>query len=225
MLARTVSSLGLIALVSCAAVDPIPQIAPTYAVADARLPLTSVESAAPTPSALAQATGDSGVRSFDFTLGQRRLDEDDWEPLDEQAAVGFQYAQQSNGAPVGFEVGLLLSFDDDTISGVDVEAAVGELYAGVHRSFGSSASSVRPYVGAGLALISAEIEGSSGGTSVDDDDSSPGIYAHGGVAFQAGSNFRFGIDLRLLTGTDIDLFGVSGDADYVQLGLFLGFGR
>jgi opacity protein-like surface antigen len=88
---------------------------------------------------------------------------------------------------------------------------------------------VRPYVGGGASLIAinvdAEGSGAGGSASISDDDVGVGLYLHGGAAWQVASSFRLGLDLRYLTGTDVDLFGVNGDVDYAQAALFLGFGH
>lgn len=110
------------------------------------------------------------------------------------------------------------SADDDTISGVDVEAATGELYGGVRKSFGEG--TVRPYVGRGLSIIRAAIDVEGGD---EEDDVAPALYLHGGVAFAITPTFGLGLDLRGLFGSDIELNGVEGDADHGQLAIFLGF--
>jgi hypothetical protein len=198
---------------------PLPTTPAPELEADAPLDPAALASVAATP---AQGAND-GLRAIDIYFGGRALNKDDWDPLDEQGVLGVQLAIQSAGSLVGFEVGLQGSYDDDDVGGVHVEGSVSELYAGVHKSFGNSASTVRPYVGAGVSLVSAHLQGSLGSTKVSDDDTSGGLYAHGGVAFQLSPNFRLGADLRFLGGTDINLFGANGDADYAQFALFLGF--
>jgi opacity protein-like surface antigen len=151
-------------------------------------------------------------------LGQRNLDEDDWDPVDQQAVFGVEYAREKAGDAIGFEVGLMGSTDDDTVAGVDIEGTVSELYAGVRKTFGEDV--VRPYVGAGLSYVSAKVDIEGFG---DDDDQSGAIYLHGGVDFDITESFFLGLDLRFLFGSDIELLGESGDADYGQLALALGF--
>ena len=47
---------------------------------------------------------------------------------------------------------------------------------------------------------------------------------HGGLAWALADALEVGLDLRFLFGSDIELFGVSGDADYTQLAVFVGLG-
>jgi hypothetical protein len=165
--------------------------------------------------------------TIDLLVGLRQLDEDDWAPVDEQTAFGVQAAYEGDGAAVGFEVGLSRSSEDETMfvpgfGDFDFESEIVEASFGLHKSFAPSPT-VRPYVGAGLAWAMVDAKGSVAGASADDDDGSPGFYAHGGVAYESGGGLRLGADLRTLIGTDVELFGASGDVDYVQLALFLGW--
>jgi opacity protein-like surface antigen len=151
-------------------------------------------------------------------LGQRSLDEDDWEPIDEQGVFGVEYSRETEGSAVGFEVGLMGSGDEDDLGGADIEGSIGELYGGVRKTFLDGV--VRPYVGGGLSILTAEVDIDGVG---DDDDTSPALYLHGGVDFDITESFFLGLDLRFLFASDIELHGLEGDADYGQLALVLGF--
>lgn len=152
-------------------------------------------------------------------LGQRSLDEDDYEPVEDQIVFGFEFWREHADDVVGWEAGLQGSGDDGEIAGFDVEGSTGELYGGVRKSFGTGA--IRPYVAAGLSVIRSEVEVDGFGS---DDDTSLGLYAHGGVLFAVTPTFHVGLDLRGLFGSGMEIGGVDTDADYGQLALVLGFG-
>lgn len=153
-------------------------------------------------------------------LGQRNMnDEDFYAPLDEQAVFGLEYSREPAGGSIGFEVGIMGSADEETISGVDTTASNGELYGGIHKTFGTEV--VRPYVGAGLSFINSNIEFAGFG---DDDDSSLAAYVHGGLGVHFSDTISLGFDLRFLFGSDIQFEGfVESDADYGQFALVLAF--
>jgi len=151
-------------------------------------------------------------------LGQRNLDEDDWEPVEEQPMFGIEYAHETYGSAVGFEVGIMGSKDDDEVGGVDVEGRTGELYGGIRKTFGEDV--VRPCLGAGLSVIKAKAEVGS----QDDDDSAAAVYAHGGISFFLSESFFIGLDLRILFSGDLEIAGSDVDADYGQLAFLMGFG-
>jgi len=164
---------------------------------------------------------------FDVYLGVRSLDEDDWAPVEDQGTLGLEYVHEHPADLVGFELGLFASGNtkhDVQIGGgtFDVRGRTTELSVGLRKTFCEDPTCVTPYVGAGLSLIRADFKGASGGSSAEDDDSSAGIYAHGGIDIPLGPGVTIGLDLRLLGGTDITLFGVNGTADYGQIALVLG---
>lgn len=170
---------------------------------------------------------DAGVRALSIHAGTRSFDEDDWAPVEDQLAFALDYAAQSAGAAVGFEVGASYSADEDDIfvpgfGEFDAEATFVELYAGVHKSF-ETGQGVRPSLGAGLTLVSAEVEVAQGGSSASEDDETLGFYLHGGVGFPIGERIEIGADLRAVLGAELDIAGVDADADYLQATAFLAF--
>jgi opacity protein-like surface antigen len=167
------------------------------------------------PQAMTTAERDNKISLY---LGQRHLDEDDYEPVDGQGTIGFEYVREPAGSPLGFEVGLMASGDDDDIAGLDIEGRTGEIYGGLRKTFGSDV--VRPYVGLGVAVINSEVEVE--GVAKDDDSSFAG-YVHGGLTVDVSSSFAIGLDLRFLFGSDMTIAGVDTDADYGQLALVFAF--
>lgn len=166
-----------------------------------------------------------------FVLGARGLDEDFWAPDENQGVLGVTVDFGRKDWPVHLAAGAFVSGAEETtrLSGFGFSgtgkftASVGEISFGVMKIWLPS-DNVHPYIGGGAALVSAHAELEISGVSVDDDDGSLGAYAQGGVFWRLGRKFNIGVDGRLVAGTDIDLFGVSGDADYAQLGIVLGWG-
>jgi opacity protein-like surface antigen len=157
-------------------------------------------------------------------LGQRNLDEDDYEPVDEQVMLGLEFVHEAADSVVGWEFGLAGSADEETVQilgeDVDVEATTGEVYAGIRKSIGSGR--FRPYIGGGVAYIQSELEVSTPLGSADVDDGSIAGYLHVGVSFDLTPGFFIGVDLRALLGSDVDYEGFESDADYEQLALTIG---
>ena len=160
-------------------------------------------------------------------VGQRSLDEGDWEPVEDQATLGLEYSRENPASLVGWELGLLASQDDadERFGGIDFdfEGSTTELYGGVRKTFGDEEARVHPYVGGGLSLVNAKVEVKALGESEDEDDDSIAGYLHGGIAFDLTESFYAGVDLRILVGSDIEIAGVDADADYEQLALVIGF--
>ena len=97
-------------------------------------------------------------------LGMKQLDEDDWEPVEEQTEFGVKLDFKQESWPVSIAIDYLVSSDDDSglyyVSGygviaADVEGETSELCLGVRKVWDQSPT-MRPFIGGGLALISAE---------------------------------------------------------------------
>jgi hypothetical protein len=159
-----------------------------------------------------------------FALGVRTLGDDDfWEPVEEHLVLGVTVDFGKEGWPIQLAVGAYGSSDEEDFGGAEITGSVGELSFGVLKVWKHSGG-LKPYVGGGVSAVNAEGEADIGPFSIDDDDTSPGLYGQGGIAWRLGERFNLGFDARILLGTDVELFGVEGDADYFQVGVLLGWG-
>ena len=163
--------------------------------------------------------------SMGVLLGGRGLDNDAWDPVDDQFTFGVDFvARGLAGDLFGLEFGTLWSFDE---SG-PVDFAVGELYAGARLTFvddDDPSQRVVPYVSGGGTLIGADIQQ---GNLSSEDESTAGYYLRAGLDFRVSPEFGIGLDYRHVGGTDTDLefagIGTSGgDLDYDQVGLTFSF--
>jgi hypothetical protein len=164
-----------------------------------------------------------GASYLSIHVGRRSLDEDDWAPIDDPPAIAFEFARVPDSG-LGWEVGLGLSYDEEDLGAFDFDATILELYGGARADLAGPGAVVVPYLGLGLSIAVVESSGSSGSSSVSDDDATFGFYAHGGIAVPIGDNLRIGADVRGLFGTDVELFGVAADVDYAQVTIFIAFG-
>jgi len=166
--------------------------------------------------------------NMNFVYGQRSLDEDFWEPTEDQTVIGGTLDFGGANWPVHIAAGYYKSDDDGTLNSfpilgsVDLDAELSEWSVGVHKVW--KAGMVRPFVGGGISFVSADADVSSVFGDVSDDDDSTGVYVQGGVFWRLGEFFNIGFDARLLEGTDVTLFDMDGDADYWQIGALVGFG-
>lgn len=187
-----------LSLVSCAAVGPQTS--------------GSASSAPSTPEARER------MNKVSVYLGARQFD-DDFEPLEDQGTFGVGYSMEPAKWPIGWEAGFFVTAADDEVGGFDVESFTSEFYGGVRKSFGEGV--VRPYVGAGVALLFVAADGE--GPIDEDDDLGIGAYAHGGVDFQISPLFSLGLDVRGLFGPEVEIYGSDLNADYFQYTLSAGF--
>jgi opacity protein-like surface antigen len=169
-------------------------------------------------------SGEYRSSKLDLYLGGRALDESDWSPVEDQPVIGMEFVHEGHDSLVGFEVALFGSqkTKEDAVGAIDVTGSTGEISAGIRKTFLKDGSRFHPYIGGGVALISARFEGAVSGSSAKDDDTSGALYMHGGVDFDVSPSFMIGLDLRFLGGSDITLFGENGSADYGQLAFLIG---
>jgi len=147
-----------------------------------------------------------------FVLGSRSLDKGFWEPTEDQTFFGVTVDFGKEAWPIQLAIGAYGSVSDESLGPFDIKGKVTELSFGVLKVWHLKGGG-RPYVGGGLSAVTATAEIDGFGLSFDDDDTSPGIYAQGGFYWRLGSRFNIGGDVRLVRGTDVELFGAKGDAD------------
>lgn len=170
----------------------------------------------------ASESSSAPVSSFQVSLARRQLDAY-WEPVDELFAIGFAYSYEEPDS-LGFELGFQYARDSATAfspligSSIAIDLDSIEFNAGLRKTFARDAP-IQPFVGAGVTFIQAQLAGEGLGVSVSDNDSSLGLYLHGGLMIPFGDRFRIGLDLRIVRGTEGELFGAEGDMDYEQFGV------
>ncbi|NOZ67966.1 MAG: porin family protein [Deferribacteres bacterium] len=165
------------------------------------------------------ADGWSG--NANLLIGVKSLDEDDWNPLDEQTEIGIGVDFKQDDWPVSGTIGYLFSSDDDNVMGVDIEGNTSELYFGV-RKIWELPSLVRPFVGGGLALVNAKLEAAASGVKVTDDDSGIGIWIGGGAYLVLSGNFNIGVEFRY-SRAEVTLFNTDVEAGGLHYGVTAGY--
>jgi hypothetical protein len=151
-----------------------------------------------------------------FILGSKVLDEDDWEPYEDQGEFGIDIDFRKQNWPVSIVVASYGSYEEKTVSGNTVEASTSELRAGARKVW-KPMPKMRPYLGGGIALVRAELDGQE-----EDEDSGLGAWCGGGVYWTLGSSFNLGFNLGYSYG-EVTLFGDDMDAGGSHAGLLLGY--
>ena len=172
----------------------------------------------------AHAAGD-----VNLVYGWRSLGDDSWDPVDDQDVYGVTVDFGGRKWPVNIAVGYYDSSDEGTLTTVpllgdiDIEGELHEYSLGAHKVFVLKGPA-RPFVGGGLTRVTAKATLESVLGDTDEKDDTTGAYIEGGVFFRLGEVVNVGFSGRIVEGTNVDIFGVDGDADYYQLGLLFGFG-
>jgi hypothetical protein len=186
---------------------------------------------------LASASGLQAMEvNINFLLSGKALDSDDWGTTatgveaDSQPAFGVATSFGKTEWPVVVALDYLGSahYDDvlvtqPVVAKVDLVQATWELDAGVRKIWKSGKA--RPFIGGGFGIMGAMQERPVPGTllTVDDSDSTLGLWLNGGAFWRLGKRFNIGVDVRLATGK-VTLFGNDVEAGGGTLGLILGWG-
>ena len=121
--------------------------------------------------------------NINFLYGIKYLDEDDWEPVEDQDEWGISLDFKMKDWPVSIAIDYLYSDDDTTgvyyVPGygnitAKLEGETYEIDFGV-RYIAEFSLLVKPFVGGGISYINAEVSVSTMGVSVSEDDSAVGI--------------------------------------------------
>jgi hypothetical protein len=168
-----------------------------------------------------------------FFIGQKSLDGDDWEPIEDQLEFGAVMSFGQDKWPVHIAVDILAAADEETVfdpfggGNVTVTGSTFEVAAGVRKIW--KKGRVLPYIGAGVCVIGAAVELDHGFVSVDGSDSGVGFWAGGGLFWRLGGHFNIGLDARY-SSADVDIDFGSGivaqdvSAGGLHYGVLLGFG-
>ena len=182
-------------------------------------------------SASVASAQDQWTGNINVFFGQKNLDKDDWEPVEEQNEFGVEIDFREKKWPVNIAVDILRSQTEETFTDFDpligpynakATASTMEFNIGV-RKIWDEFSSVRPFVGGGLSYIRAELEVSVTGVgSASDSDTGVGIWLGGGVYFTLGEHFNIGVEVKY-SDADVTLFDVDAAAGGTHYGLLAGY--
>ncbi|MBU0995892.1 MAG: hypothetical protein KJ737_25635 [Proteobacteria bacterium] len=157
-------------------------------------------------------TASEWTGNVNLLLGVKMLNENDWEPVNEQGELSIHVDLRSRDWPISIEMGLSGSYDtqEDYIGIEDFnrDGSTGEFKFGVRKTWEPD-ESFRPYLGGGLAVITVKEELRFPQVSYNDEDTCLGLWIHGGLYWTLSNAFNIGFDLGFTGGKasliDIDL--------------------
>lgn len=162
---------------------------------------------------------------LNLLAGGKRLNESDWEPTHRHGELGLQTNWNNTEWPVSLAADFLFSGSSrEPINRggfTEQDARTSEMDLGV-RKIWRTESKARPYIGGGLAVMSAEIERRNAFFSVEDHDDAVGLWLGGGIYWTLTRALNLGLDAKL-SGARVRLFGADRNAGGLHLGLLLGY--
>ncbi len=160
--------------------------------------------------------------NVNFSLGERSLNSNDFEPVDEQTFIGAFADFTVSDWPIDLAAGIYRSTKSDSIGAADVTATITELSFGAMKTW-QFAGNMHPFAGGGLSVVQVDAEIDAGAASADDSSTAAAMYAEGGVYWRLGSAMNLGMHARFNRGASHDFAGTNIDSDYFQVGVLAGF--
>ena len=160
--------------------------------------------------------------NLNFSLGQRSLDSNDFEPVDDQTYFGATIDWNSMEWPVNLAGGLYFSSEQESVGSTDITASVIEATFGVMKTWGET-KVMHPFLGGGLGFVQVEAEIDDPLGNAKEDDTAPAFYTEGGVYWSLSHAFNLGVSGRFMTAPGIEIEGENFDTTYFQVGILAGW--
>ena len=155
-------------------------------------------------------------------IGHKTVDDKDWPNLDSQGSVGVISDFGKQSWPVSIAADLIIAGTvDESGANKDTGGTI-ETHLGVRKIFTLENSSFRPYVGGGVALVSAVLENENAGVKVDDDDNTIGAWVGAGTYYAVTPSFNIGLDVRY-SKAEVTLFDKERDTGGLNAGITAGY--
>jgi opacity protein-like surface antigen len=155
-------------------------------------------------------------------LGRKSVDDDDWPNLDSQRSAGVISDFRKKSWPVSIAADLITAGADHQSGANEVTGGTIEMHLGARKIFTLGNSSFSPYVGGGVAIISALLENENAGVTVDDDDTAVGAWISVGTYYAVTPRFSLGLDVRY-SKAEATLFDKEREAGGLNAGITAGY--
>ncbi|MFW2438048.1 MAG: outer membrane protein [Arenicellales bacterium] len=155
-------------------------------------------------------------------VGHKSVDDDDWPNLNSQRSAGVISDFRKQSWPVSIAADLISAAEVHEDGANEDTGGTMELHLGARKIFTLENTSFRPYVGGGLAIISASLENENAGVTVDDEDTAFGAWIGAGTYYAVTPSFNLGMDVRY-TKAEVTLFDQDREAGGLNVGITAGY--
>lgn len=161
--------------------------------------------------------------NINLMLGQKSLDSD-WGENDTQKAFGIQFDFARSEWPVSLVVDLYGGGESNGSGADKVEDVTGGLHLGVRKYWTVGSAGFTPFLGGGLALLTAESTIGTGDDkeTIEDDEGAVGYWVGGGAKWIIGEHLNIGGEVRY-SQAEVELDGTDLEAGGVYAGLLAGY--
>ena len=165
---------------------------------------------------------DSWTGNISGYLGHKSVDKDDWPNLDSQRSAGVISDFRKQSWPFSIAVDLISAASIHESGANEYTGGTMELHLGARKIFTLDNSSFSPYVGGGVAIVSATLENEIAGLTIDDDDTTVGAWVGVGAYYAVTPHLNLGVDLRY-SKAEVTLFDKDREAGGLNAGITIGY--
>lgn len=169
-----------------------------------------------------EARTDNWTGNISAYLGHKSVDDDDWPNLDSQRSVGVISDFGKQSWPISIAADLIFAGDVHKSGEDEDTGGTMELHLGARKIFSLNNSSLSPYVGGGVAIVTASLEHESAGVTVDDDGTALGVWIGAGAYYAVTPRLNLGLDMRY-SKAKVKLFDMDRQAGGLNFGLTVGY--
>jgi opacity protein-like surface antigen len=155
-------------------------------------------------------------------MGHKSVDDDDWPDLDSQRSAGVISDFRKKSWPVSIAADLIFSGDDHRNGADEDTGGTVEIHLGARKVFTLDGDRFSPYVGGGIAIVTASLENENAGVTIDDDETVVGTWIGVGTYYAVTPHFSLGLDVRY-SKAKVTLFDKNRDAGGLNAGITAGY--
>ena len=155
-------------------------------------------------------------------LGHKTVDDKDWPDLDSQGSVGVISDFRKQSWPVSIAADLIMSGAVHESGTQENTGGTAEAHLGARKIFTLQNSPFRPYIGGGAALVSAMLENENAGVTLDDNDTTVGVWIGAGTYYAVTPSFNIGVDVRY-SKAEVTLFDKERETGGMNAGITAGY--
>ena len=155
-------------------------------------------------------------------LGQKMLDDKDWPQHDDHGSIGVLFDIKNKNWPVSIALDVFASGDEDDHGSVKYEGYTAETHLGLRKICEIPGSSIKPYIGGGVAFVYAEETDKNGGVTHSQEDKGTGAWFGGGMYVGVTPHLNVGLDVRY-SDAKVTLFSEDRQAGGLNAGVSVGY--
>lgn len=171
---------------------------------------------------ISNAHADDWTGNVSGYLGAKSLDSDDWKDLDSQFSIGVIADFKQKNWPVSIATDFIGSADVHETGNQEDTGYTLETHLGIRKVFAINNTSIKPYVGGGLAIVAAGIEKEVSKTTTKDDDNTFGTWAGAGAYMELTPDFTIGFDIRY-SKAEATIFDIEREVGGLHTGITAGY--